>query len=159
MWAIMELKPEDLTVDTYHAERVGGWSTAQPIAVRITHNPTGIVVSKSDDRSVHRNRANAYADLCAAVADYEQRCAIAVAQTQVRLYGCHDRPRPVPGAITHYAPDGYTAEPKPIESGPFKGYIVLTELRRPIYHTMSTECMYDKQLTDRSCTDCKHIRK
>jgi protein subunit release factor B len=107
----MELKPEDLTVDTYHAERVGGWSTAQPIAVRIMHNPTGISVSKSDDRSVHRNKANAYADLCEAVAKYYKAACFTgsnpIAQTQVKLYACHDQPRPVAGAITHYAQDEY----------------------------------------------------
>lgn len=64
----MELNPQDLRIDTFHAERVGGWSTATPIAVRITHVPTGLTAERSDDRSVHKNKAEAFKDLTAKVA-------------------------------------------------------------------------------------------
>ncbi len=71
----MELKAEDLKIDAFHAERIGGWSTQQPTAIRVTHTPTGISVTRSDDRSQYRNRVNAVKDLTEAVEKYYKQCA------------------------------------------------------------------------------------
>jgi len=146
----MELKPEDLKIDVFHAKRVGGWSTAQPVAVSILHKPSGIIVTKSDDRSVHRNRANAYADLCEAVAKYEAIAKTTIAPSQVKLYGCHDRPRPLLGVTTHHAQAGWKYGP---------GSTTRTPVMVPIHHVFTTACMYDISDKDKRCSGCKHIRK
>lgn len=71
----------------------------------------------------------------------------------VRPYGCHNKPRPVAGAVTHQAQagwavfrDGYN-RPCPV----------------PVYidikHVMSTECRYDASAKDARCTGCQHINQ
>jgi len=70
----IELNPADIRVDTYRASGAGGQHVNKTdSAIRMTHLPTGIVVQCQNDRSQHRNRAEAMAMLKSKLFELEMR--------------------------------------------------------------------------------------
>jgi peptide chain release factor 2 len=70
----IEINPADIRTDTYRASGAGGQHINKTdSAVRLTHGPTGIVVQCQNDRSQHRNRAEAMTMLKAKLYEFELR--------------------------------------------------------------------------------------
>jgi len=87
------LNPAELRIDTFRASGAGGQHINKTdSAVRVTHLPTGVVVECQNDRSQHKNKAQALAILSARIKDrqlHEQQAKMAAERKL--LVGSGDR--------------------------------------------------------------------
>lgn len=89
----VEIDPNDLRIDVYRSSGPGGQSVnTTDSAVRVTHVPTGMVVSCQDEKSQHKNRDKAMRILRARLLDkFEQEQHAELAETRKSQVGTGER--------------------------------------------------------------------
>ena len=89
----IQINPADIRIDTFRASGAGGQHVNKTdSAIRITHIPTGLVVECQDDRSQHKNKAQALSVLSAKLNDMQlQEQQKKEAETRKTLIGSGDR--------------------------------------------------------------------
>jgi peptide chain release factor 1 len=89
----VDIRPEDLRIDVFRSSGPGGQSVnTTDSAVRVTHEPTGLVVICQDEKSQHKNRAKALKVLRSRLLQIEQdRQAEEEAATRRAMVGTGDR--------------------------------------------------------------------
>ena len=89
----IKINPADIRIDTFRASGAGGQHVNKTdSAIRITHIPTGLVVECQDDRSQHKNKAQALSVLSAKLNDMQlQEQQKKEAETRKTLIGSGDR--------------------------------------------------------------------
>lgn len=71
---VIDINPDDLKVDTYRSSGAGGQHINKTeSAIRITHIPTGVVVSCQNERSQHKNRDTAMKMLYAKLLELKEK--------------------------------------------------------------------------------------